>query len=86
MNKKKQSASKNLHVKSNPVTMQGTYANAVKVSSTEGELILDFAFIFPNDESELEGIMTSRIILNHNLAKLLSDKLIDTLKSKRNEQ
>jgi hypothetical protein len=66
-------------IQSDPTLMQGDYSNAVKVSSTNEEVIVDFAFVFPADETSMEGVMTNRIVLSSATAKILSDKLHEVL-------
>lgn len=59
--------------------LKGAYVNAVKVAVTDSEVIVDSAFIFPEDEKKKKGIIVNRNIMNHDMASKLAQSLISTL-------
>lgn len=70
---------KELSIDSTIELAKGNYTNAVKVSTTDAETIVDFAFIFPDEKEGNKGVMIRRLIMNHGLAAKLADSLTKTL-------
>lgn len=69
-----------ISVNTTPEAMKGSYSNAVKVSVTNFEVIIDFAFVFPlEDEQEKQGILTNRVIMTHDLASKLAQSINTTI-------
>lgn len=72
-------APKEVKIDASLESSKGNYTNAVKVSITDSEAIIDFAFLYPNEEEVKKGIMVSRVIMNHDLATKLADSIKQTL-------
>ncbi len=67
-------------IDTSPDILKGHYSNAVKVSVTDLEVIMDFAFLFPNENNTgRRGIMTDRLVVSHNLATKLASSITKTL-------
>jgi len=66
-------------VQANIENLKGSYTNAVKVVVTNGESFIDFAFMYPDEDNIKRGILNSRIIMSHDLARKLSNSISDAL-------
>ncbi len=66
--KPEQNARVGLKIKLDEATAQGTYSNLVMVQHSEGEFVLDFAFLQPGRQ---EGKVNSRVIISPRHAKRL---------------
>lgn len=71
---------KKLQIKFDNAIEAGVYSNAVSVSSTKNEMIIDFGYMLPNvDPSTIKVV--SRVNLTHNTAesflKILSNAVLD---------
>jgi len=58
--------------------MKGVYANAVRLSVNDNEVLLDLAFI-AKDKNEPYGELVSRVIISPKFARRLADSISNTL-------
>jgi len=66
-------------IETNRESSKGNYTNAVKVSISDSEAIIDFAFLYPGEDTVKNGVMVSRLIMNHDLANKLANSITETL-------
>lgn len=74
-----------LEINTSTDVLKGSYSNAVKVVVTDSEVILDFAFVFPNtdDLTKKSGLMIHRIVMRHDLADKLAESITETMVNHR---
>ncbi|MDP4011304.1 MAG: DUF3467 domain-containing protein [Candidatus Roizmanbacteria bacterium] len=70
---------KEIAIDSTLESSKGYYSNAVKVSVTNSEAVIDFALLFPDEKKVKNGVLVSRLIVNHDLAGKLADSITKTL-------
>lgn len=72
-----------------PDVQKGGYANAIRITATDSEVVLDFAFIHSQDEEHKSAEVVSRLIVNPNFAQKISEYINKTLEehnSKKKQQ
>lgn len=80
MAKKTKEKPKEITIETNTRALLGSYSNAVKIMVGNNDVLIDFAFVYPNGEQSEEGVMHSRIITTRQMAKKLADRLYAELK------
>lgn len=66
--------------------IRGHYSNAVKVTISNSETILDFAFISDQGNGEKHGELVSRVIVTQDFAKKIADSVNKTLETHTKKQ
>ena len=66
-----------IQIKAKDEDLQGSYSNAVQITHTKEEFILDFMNIFPWQKL---GLLVSRVILSPSHVKRLSMALVENVK------
>jgi len=78
-----------LQIKYDPSIEAGVYSNAISVSSTKHEMVLDFGFILPNIKPATIKVV-SRINITNDTAerflKILSNAVLDIKNKKDNKE
>lgn len=62
-----------------PEVQKGDYANAIRITATDSEVVLDFAFIQSQDDKRKSAEVVSRLIVNPNFAQKISEYINKTL-------
>lgn len=70
-----ESSPQQLHIKASDETLRGSYSNAMQVTHTQQEVIMDFFNVFPP-----QGQLVSRVITSPAHAKQILAALADNLK------
>jgi len=76
----------NINARVSHEILKGSYSNAFKVTVTDDEVLIDFAFLFDNDGEKIAEIV-SRLILRPEFAKKFGTNLIDVIEQhKKNKK
>jgi len=75
-----------IEAKITPEMQKGGYANAIRISATDSEVVLDFAFIQSPEKETKSAEIVSKLIVNPSFAKKIADYINETLEKHNKEK